>query len=200
MVWSDDPKTKVHGRVEPGRPRCEVGASFRPERPLGDRAHGLRRRPSTSAAVDQIWLRRSPPRARRRRWRPPDRARSASDCEGCVSRDGPAREALCSASSSRARTSRSLARGRHSAVSIMSSNGVPIQDISVIVPEIRGERPSWTTSSTTTKMTQTRATKKPGALRHLAWRLSFEQRSKKTSGAKGIRTPDLLHAMHAGFV
>ena len=58
-------------------------------------------------------------------------------------------------------------QGRHTAVSIMSSNGVPIHEISdtvgtksthvtetvyrhVIVPAIRGERRSWTTSSTTT--------------------------------------------------
>jgi hypothetical protein len=30
--------------------------------------------------------------------------------------------------------------------------------------------------------------------------LTIEQKSEKTGGAKGIRTPDLLHAMHAGFV
>jgi len=63
--------------------------------------------------------------------------------------------------------------GRHTAVSIMSSNGVPIQEISdtvghksthvtetvyrhVIVPAIRGERRSRTTSSTKTTTTTPR--------------------------------------------
>ena len=48
--------------------------------------------------------------------------------------------------------------GRHTAVSVMSSNGVPIQDITDTVGHNRTE-------------------------------------ARKTSGAMGIRTPDLLHAM-----
>jgi hypothetical protein len=46
---------------------------------------------------------------------------------------------------------------------------------------------------------QTRAMEKPRALRHLAWHLTFERKPDKSvelRGAKGIRTPDLLHAMH----
>jgi integrase len=71
--------------------------------------------------------------------------------------------------------------GRHTAVSIMSLNGVPIQDISdtvghksthvtetvdrhVIAPEIRAEQRSWTTSSESTK-TATSTTKPTGQSR-----------------------------------
>jgi hypothetical protein len=41
---------------------------------------------------------------------------------------------------------------------------------------------------------------KPRALTHLASHLPLEQGSEKSCGAKGIQTPDLLHAMHDGFV
>jgi integrase len=76
--------------------------------------------------------------------------------------------------------------GRHTAVSIMSSNGVPIQDISdtvghksthvtgtvyrhVIVPEIRGGAIVMDASSTTTKTTRTRATQTPRTVRFWVW-------------------------------
>jgi hypothetical protein len=44
-------------------------------------------------------------------------------------------------------------------------------------------------------VTKTTTAKKPRALRLLAWLLSTEQRSRNSGGAKGIRTPDLLHAI-----
>ena len=85
--------------------------------------------------------------------------------------------------------------GQHTAVSIMSSNGVAIQEISdtvghksthvtetvyrhVIVPRSAGERRSWTTSSATKTMVTT--TMKPRAPRRLAWLLSTEQRSENS--------------------
>ena len=79
----------------------------------------------------------------------------------------------------------------------MSSNGVPIQDISntvghksthvteavyrhVIVPEIRGGATVMDDVFTTTKTTQTRAMEKPRAFRHFAWHLTFEQKPDKS--------------------
>jgi len=52
----------------------------------------------------------------------------------------------------------------------------------------------------TTSSTQAKAMKKPRALRHLGLALCNRTDVRKTGGAKGIRTPDLLHAMQHGFV
>ena len=93
--------------------------------------------------------------------------------------------------------------GRHTAVSIMSSNGVPIQDISdtvghksthvtetvyrhVIVPEIRGGATVMDDVFMTTKTTQTRATEKPRPLRLLIWDLIFERRRDKSVELRGF--------------
>ena len=85
----------------------------------------------------------------------------------------------------------------------MSSNGVPIQDISdtvghksthvteavyrhVIVPEIRGGATVMDDVFTTTKTTQTRAMEKPRAFRHFAWHLTFEQKPDKSVELRGF--------------
>ena len=106
--------------------------------------------------------------------------------------------------------------GRHTAVSIMSSNGVPIQEISdtvghksthvtetvyrhVIVPEIRGGATVMDDVFDDDEDDTTRATKKPRPLRVLVWSLDNRTEVRKIGGAKGIRTPDLLHAMQTRY-